>query len=152
MKSAMFLSALALIMAPVTETAAQGAPAQAPAPATAQGQTTAPAQTVQIAVLRVDRAGLPPISRLELPPPDLGFAGARLGTGAITLAQNCADPAETDAVWQSAVEAGATALKRPEKVFWGGYSGYVADPDGHVRDIAHNPFWPLARDGSLKLP
>lgn len=80
MKSAMFLSALALIMAPVTETAAQGAPAQAPAPATAPTQTTAPAQTVQIAVLRVDRAGLPPISRLELPPPDLGFAGARLGT------------------------------------------------------------------------
>ena len=61
MKSAMFLSALALIMDPGSETAAQGAPAQAPAPATAQGQTTAPAQTVQIAVLRVDRAGLPPI-------------------------------------------------------------------------------------------
>ena len=50
---------------------------------------------------------------------DQGRPGAPLGTGAIALAQNCADPAETDTVWQSAVEAGATALKRPEKVFWG---------------------------------
>lgn len=80
---------------------------------------------------------------------DMGRPGASLGTGAIALAQNCADPAETDAVWQSAVEAGATALKRPEKVFWGGYSGYVADPDGHVRDISHNPFWQLDADGNL---
>jgi hypothetical protein len=43
-------------------------------------------------------------------------------------------------------------LKAPEKVFWGGYSGYYADPDGHVWELAMNPFWPLARDGSLTLP
>ena len=48
--------------------------------------------------------------------------------------------------------AGATALKAPEKVFWGGYSGYWADPDGHVWEVAMNPFWPLAEDGSLTLP
>ena len=83
---------------------------------------------------------------------DQGRPDAALGTGADTLAQNCADEAETDAVWQAAVDAGATPLKRPEKVFWGGYSGYVADPDGHVWEIAHNPFWPLAPDGSLTLP
>ncbi|MFV0386492.1 VOC family protein [Paracoccus sp. (in: a-proteobacteria)] len=83
---------------------------------------------------------------------DQGRAGAALGTGAITLAQNCADEAETDAVFQAALDAGATCLKRPEKVFWGGYSGYFADPDGHVWEIACNPFWPLAEDGSLTLP
>ena len=83
---------------------------------------------------------------------DQGRSDAALGTGAVTLAQNCADEAETDAVWQAAIDAGATPLKRPEKVFWGGYSGYVADPDGHVWEIAYNPFWPLAPDGSLTLP
>lgn len=83
---------------------------------------------------------------------DQGRPGATLGTGAVTLAQNCADGAETDAVFQSAVDAGATVLKRPEKVFWGGYSGYFADPDGHVWEIATNPFGPLSADGSLTLP
>ena len=82
---------------------------------------------------------------------DQGRPGATLGTGAVTLAQNCADDAETDAVFQAAIDAGATVLKRPEKVFWGGYSGYFADPDGHVWEIAHNPFWPLQPDGSLTL-
>lgn len=83
---------------------------------------------------------------------DQGRAGARLGTGAMTLAQNCADESEADAVFEAALAAGATCLKRPEKVFWGGYSGYFADPDGHVWEIATNPFWPLAEDGSLSLP
>lgn len=83
---------------------------------------------------------------------DQGRPGAALGTGAITLAQNCPDDAQTDAVFVAALAAGATLLKRPEKVFWGGYSGYFADPDGHVWEIATNPFWPLAEDGSLTLP
>lgn len=83
---------------------------------------------------------------------DQGRPDATLGTGAVTLAQNCADDAETDAVFQAAVDAGAAVLKRPEKVFWGGYSGYFADPDGHVWEIATNPFWPLSPDGSLTLP
>ena len=83
---------------------------------------------------------------------DQGRAGAVLGTGAMTLAQNFAAEAEVDAAFNAALAAGATALKRPEKVFWGGYSGYWADPDGHVWEVAMNPFWPLAADGSLTLP
>lgn len=83
---------------------------------------------------------------------DQGRPGAELRTGAMTLAQNCADDAETDKVFAAALAAGATCLKPPEKVFWGGYSGYFADPDGHVWEIATNPFWPLADDGSLTLP
>lgn len=83
---------------------------------------------------------------------DQGRAGARLGTGAVTLAQNFATEAEVDAAFAAAIAAGATALKHPEKVFWGGYSGYWADPDGHVWEVAMNPFWPLDPDGSLTLP
>lgn len=83
---------------------------------------------------------------------DQGRKGAVLGTGAITLAQNFATEAEVDAAFAAALTAGATALKTPEKVFWGGYSGYWADPDGHVWEVAMNPFWPLEADGSLHLP
>lgn len=83
---------------------------------------------------------------------DQGRAGVALGTGAVTLAQNFATEAEVDAAFAGALAAGAVALKAPEKVFWGGYSGYWADPDGHVWEVAMNPFWPLADDGSLTLP
>lgn len=83
---------------------------------------------------------------------DQGRARAALGTGAMTLAQNFPTEAEVDAAYRVAIEAGATPLKRPEKVFWGGYSGYFADPDGHVWELAMNPFWPLSRDGTLTLP
>lgn len=83
---------------------------------------------------------------------DQGRAGVVLGTGAITLAQNFATEAEVDAAFSAALAAGGTALKAPEKVFWGGYSGYWADPDGHVWEVAMNPFWPLQPDGSLRLP
>lgn len=83
---------------------------------------------------------------------DQGRPGAALGTGAITLAQNFATEAEVDTAFEAALSAGATALKWPEKVFWGGYSGYWADPDGHVWEVAMNPFWPLSEDGSLTLP
>ena len=83
---------------------------------------------------------------------DQGRPGAALGTGAVTLAQNFATEAEVDAAFTAALAAGGSALKRPEKVFWGGYSGYWADLDGHVWEVAMNPFWPLAEDGSLTLP
>ena len=83
---------------------------------------------------------------------DQGRPGAPLGTGALTLAQNFRTEAEVDAAWAAAVEAGAAPLKKPEKVFWGGFSGYYADPDGHVWEVAMNPFWPLEEDGSLYLP
>jgi uncharacterized protein len=83
---------------------------------------------------------------------DQGRPDAALGTGASTLAQNFATEAEVDAAFAQAVSAGATSLKAPEKVFWGGYSGYFADPDGHVWEMAMNPFWPLNDDGSLTLP
>ncbi len=83
---------------------------------------------------------------------DQGRPDAPLGTGAITLAQNFATEAEVDAAFAAAIAAGGTSLKTPEKVFWGGYSGYWADPDGHVWEVAFNPFWPLSDDCTLTLP
>ena len=64
------------------------------------------------------------------------------GFNSFSLAHNVASEAEVDAVVQQAVDAGATLVKKPEKVFWGGYSGYFTDPDGHLWEVAHNPhFW-----------
>ena len=83
---------------------------------------------------------------------DQGRPGATLGTGAMTLAQNFADREAVDAAFARAEAAGADVLKRPEAVFWGGYSGYWADPDGHVWEMAYNPFWPLDEEGRLTLP
>ena len=83
---------------------------------------------------------------------DMKADRARLGTGAATLARNFASEAEVDDAYALALAAGAAELKRPEKVSWGGYSGYFADLDGHVWEVAMNPFWPLADDGTLTLP
>lgn len=93
--------------------------------------------------------GLFPLAELAK---DQGRPGAPLGTGAATLAQNFATEAEVDVAFAAALAAGGTALKAPEKVFWGGYSGYWADLDGHAWEVAMNPFWPLNDDGSLTLP
>ncbi|WP_400085241.1 VOC family protein [Yoonia sp. R78084] len=89
--------------------------------------------------------GLAPLAK------DQGRPDAKLGTGAVTLAQNFTTDADVDAAYATALAAGATPLKAPEKVFWGGYSGYYADPDGHVWEVAQNPFWTLNADGSLTL-
>ena len=80
---------------------------------------------------------------------DQGRPDAILGTGAVTLAQNFPDREGVDDAFAQALAAGASALKSPEPVFWGGYSGYFADPDGHVWEVAHNPFWPLDAEGWL---
>lgn len=80
---------------------------------------------------------------------DQGREGTPLGTGAMTLAQNFPDKPSVDTAFERAIAAGATILKRPEEVFWGGYSGYFADPDGHVWELAFNPFWDLGKDGKL---
>jgi uncharacterized protein len=72
--------------------------------------------------------------------------------GGIALAYNARDKAEVDRVLKEAVAAGAKLLKPAQDVFWGGYSGYFADLDGHPWEVAFNPHWPLDRDGALRLP
>lgn len=83
---------------------------------------------------------------------DAGVAESGEGFRAVSLAWNLGSEAEVDAAYERALAAGASAVKRPVKVFWGGYSGYVADPDGHLWEIAHNPFFPVDARGATRLP
>ena len=73
------------------------------------------------------------------------------GWGGITLAHNVRSPAEVDAVLAEAEAAGATITRPGAETFWGGYSGAFTDPDGHAWEVAHNPHWTLADDGSVNL-
>lgn len=66
----------------------------------------------------------------------------------VTLAINERSREDVDRTFAQALAAGATPLKRPEEVFWGGYSGYFADIDGHTWEVAHNPGCTIHPDGS----
>ena len=82
---------------------------------------------------------------------DARVASGGGGSARITLAHNAHDRAEVDALLAAAERAGATIVKPAGDVFWGGYSGYFADPDGHAWEIAWNPHTPLQADGSFVL-
>lgn len=71
---------------------------------------------------------------------------------AMSIAWNGRSEAEVDAAFARAVAAGAEAVKPPEAVFWGGYSGYVRIPGGHLLELAFNPGWPLDETGRMQLP
>jgi uncharacterized protein len=69
----------------------------------------------------------------------------------VTLAHNVRSPGEVDAVMAEAEAAGATITRPAGETFWGGYSGAFRDPEGHPWEIAHNPRWTVADDGSVSL-
>ena len=73
------------------------------------------------------------------------------GWGGVTLAHNVDGPEAVDRVMEEARAAGATVTHEAGATFWGGYSGAFADPDGHPWEVAHNPHWTLAEDGSVRL-
>lgn len=74
------------------------------------------------------------------------------GFSGVTLACNVRDKAEAAAVLAEAEAAGGRILKPAQDVFWGGHSGYFADPDGHAWEVAWNPFFSLDDKGNLTLP
>ncbi|MGW3601190.1 VOC family protein [Micromonospora sp. NPDC005161] len=74
------------------------------------------------------------------------------GFGGMTLAQNVRSRIEVDEVIAAAVAAGAGVTKPARETFYGGYAGYFTDPDGHVWEIAWNPGFPLAEDGTITVP
>jgi hypothetical protein len=82
---------------------------------------------------------------------DANVENSTPGFSGITLAHNVSSERGVDAVYKFAISCGARPVKVPEKVFWGGYSGYVADPDGHLWEIAYNPFFPMNVEGHLLL-
>jgi len=77
--------------------------------------------------------------------PDAAFRG-------ITLACNVAAAADVAPLIHRAVAAGGRCVKPPGIAFWGGTSGYFADPDGHVWEVAHNPFFPFDAEDRLVIP
>ncbi|MGI9479258.1 MAG: VOC family protein [Hyphomicrobiaceae bacterium] len=83
---------------------------------------------------------------------DVSTDVGRPGQGAVALAQNRHSEADVDRVMAEASRAGAKIVKPAQKVFWGGYSGYFADPDGHLWEVAYNPFAELDENGYMKLP
>lgn len=82
---------------------------------------------------------------------DLQADPATFGRAPMALAYNVRAKSEVDSVIQRAVAAGATILKPPREASWGGYSGYFGDPEGFAWEVAWNPAWPLAPDGSVKF-
>ena len=83
---------------------------------------------------------------------DCGMTDRGPGFGGFTIAHNMASKAEVDALLAVAVANGATLQKPAHEAFWGGYSGYFRDPDGHPWEVAYNPFVPLGPNGEMLLP
>ncbi|QJF52084.1 VOC family protein [Roseobacter ponti] len=91
--------------------------------------------------------GLYPIDKLA---EDIGVAPETLGRGAVTLAHNVRAKDEVAVLLARAEAAGARILKPAQDVFWGGDHGYFSDPEGHIWEIAYNPFSPLRADGAFR--
>ncbi len=72
------------------------------------------------------------------------------GFSGITLAHNVSNKGDVAEIYDAAIVAGAQAIKPPHDIFWGGHIAYFADPDGHVWEIAHNPFSPLGPNGEFQ--
>lgn len=89
---------------------------------------------------------------LELLAEDATIDHAGSGFSGITIAYNAVSASEVDKVMQEVASLGATIVKPAQKVFWGGYSGYFKDLDGHLFEVAYNPFWELDEEGRLRLP
>ena len=73
-----------------------------------------------------------------------GFAG-------FSLAYNAQSESEVDEIIADLRSKGVKIIKEPQKVFWGGYSSYFADPDDHLWEVAYNPFFPFDASGNLRL-
>ncbi len=72
--------------------------------------------------------------------------------GGVTLAHNVADAASVALAVDAFVAAGGTVVAEPGLAPWGGTIAFVADPDGHLWEIAHNPFWPIDGAGRVTIP
>jgi uncharacterized protein len=82
---------------------------------------------------------------------DAGVEADGKGFRGFSLAYNVGSGQEVDELFASLESKGVQVLKQPGKVFWGGYSGYVADPDDNLWEIAYNPFLPLDKHGNTLL-
>jgi uncharacterized glyoxalase superfamily protein PhnB len=81
----------------------------------------------------------------------LDESGGGTGTQGFALAHNARSKEEVDAIFSRLKDRGAKIVKEPEQVFWGGYSGYFSDPDGHAWEVAYNPYWTIGEDGRVSM-
>lgn len=117
----------------------------------ALGWRRAPASQESVTFIQLGNIVLGLFSRAELAR-DAHVDDTAPGFSGVSLAYNARSEEEVDRVVDLAVAKGARLVKRPEKVFWGGYSGYFADTEGHLWEVAHNPFFPMDDKGNLRLP
>lgn len=82
---------------------------------------------------------------------DATVADDPAGFSGITFAYNAKSEGEVDEIIAEVKNLGAEIVKPPQKVFWGGYSGYFKDPDGHLFEVAFNPLWKFDEDDNLDL-
>lgn len=113
------------------------------------GWTASPASQDSIVFFDLNGVVLGLFGRKDLAE-DAGVPDGAPGFSAVTLACNQRSEAEVDAVMQEAKAAGAKIVTPAAKVFWGGYRGYFTDPDGHIWEVAHNPFAPIDAEGRVK--
>ena len=83
---------------------------------------------------------------------DAGVQDTETNFRGVAIAHNLDSEEAVDVAYAHALSCGATGTKKPHKVFWGGYSGYFADPDGHLWEVAYNPFAPLDENRNMPLP
>ena len=117
----------------------------------AWGWRASSASQPEVAFFQANGLALALWSRTDLAK-DAGVQDRPTGFSAVTLAYNARSKEEADEVYALAIAAGAKATKPLQDVFWGGYSGYFADPEGHLWEVAWNPAFPLDEEGHMFLP
>jgi catechol 2,3-dioxygenase-like lactoylglutathione lyase family enzyme len=83
---------------------------------------------------------------------DAGVRARKGGFDNVTLAFNAESEIEVDKAMEAARDCGAKIVKTARKTIWGGYSGYFADPDGHLWEVVYNPFWKIDENDNVILP
>jgi uncharacterized protein len=83
---------------------------------------------------------------------NVAFEGMAENFRGVALAWNCRSQHDVDSVIKRAGRAGAVIRKPAQDAFWGGYSGYFSDLDGHLWEVAYNPHFPLSDGGRVQLP
>jgi len=118
----------------------------------ALGWKRSSASTDEVAFFQTPQAVLS-LYLLPLLAGDVGVEqGERPSFRGVSLAINVDSEQEVDAVLVLALASGGTIPRPGSRADWGGYTGYFADPDGHLWEVAHNPFFPLDADGSVTVP
>lgn len=82
---------------------------------------------------------------------DAGISAQGSGFAGFTMSYNAQSESEVDEIIQQVSSKGGVIAKQPQKVFWGGYSSYIADPDGYLWEVAYNPFFAFDDAGNLKI-